>query len=290
MTAPRLALLVTLLATGPAAAAPRVALPAVNLGGSSFLDGLGGPGLLLRETVLGYHAAGPGDDHVDALTALTHVAWTAPWPLLGCWWGAEVIVPLVEIDVTAGPVAGRQGGLGDVTVSPLLLQLPTIGGLHHKLDLDLILPTGRYAATDPVTVGAHVVSVNPFYAATLLAGPAELSLRAYYLWNGANDAPSPAFAARSIQPGQAVHLNLAASLAVGGGLRVGVAGYALAQLTDARVDGHLVAGARERVLAIGPGALYAAGPLKVVGNAYVEFATANRPSGTRLGLTVVHVW
>ena len=60
-----------------------IALPSVNLGGSSFMDAIGGPGLLVRQAVgvyeaqrvLGSHGADtPGSNSVFAFTSIVHVA------------------------------------------------------------------------------------------------------------------------------------------------------------------------------------------------------------------------
>jgi hypothetical protein len=118
----------------------------------------------------------------------------------------------------------------------------------------------------------------------------ETSWRLHYLWNSANNAPSPAYGATSIQPGQAVHFNGAASLAVVPEFRVGVAGYFLRQLTDSKANGQSVSGSQEQVAGLGPGFLVGVGALQFVANAYAEFAVENRPRGTRVNAVVMDVW
>ena len=61
--------------------------------------------------------------------------------------------------------------------------------------------------------------------------------------------------------------------------RVGVAGYALQQLHDGRIDGSDIPGSRQRALALGPGFLWNRGSTTVIGTAYREFASENRPEG-----------
>jgi hypothetical protein len=92
-----------------------------------------------------------------------------------------------------------------------------------------------------------------------------------------NNAPGPACEATSIQPGQAVHFNGAASFAVVPAFRVGVAGYVLRQITDSQANGRAVAGSQEQVAALGPGFLVIIGALQLGTNAYGEFAVENRP-------------
>src|ERR1700735_2416676 len=65
-----------------------VALPPVNLGGSSFMDGVGGPGLLVREA-LGLFSASrftdasgnpvPGQNTIAAFAAITLLGYTPPF-------------------------------------------------------------------------------------------------------------------------------------------------------------------------------------------------------------------
>ncbi len=286
------------------AAAPPVSLPPVNLGGSSFLDGLGGPGLLTRLAFTGAHApklTGPdggaleGRNRVSSLTAIAHVGYVAPWRILGGYVGAEVLLPfvLVDLDVEAGPAA-RSGGIGDLIVSPLVFQLPplSLGGarLDHKVNLGLVLPTGRYRPDEAVNAGSNVVSLDPFYAFTIAwPGGLEASARLHHLWSSRNDAPAAAYGARSIQPGQAFHVNAAVSHPLGGAVRVGLAGYWLEQLTASRVGGRAQPG-RERIAALGPGLLVAAAPLSVVANAYAELAARSRPVGGRLSLSFLRLW
>ena len=94
------------------------------------------------------------------------------------------------------------------------------------------------------------------------------------------------FAANDIQAGSALHLNYAVSYQVKDGLRLGVAGYYLEQLTDDRIDGVSVSGSKERVFAIGPGLMYQNNGWAFTANSYMETAAKNRPEGYRV---VIHL-
>jgi hypothetical protein len=83
-----------------------IALPPVNLGGSSFMDAVGGPGLLVRQAVGMYEAQrfvgsngadAPGANSVVTLTSITHVAYAASFKVLGGYWGGEMLVPVVYL-------------------------------------------------------------------------------------------------------------------------------------------------------------------------------------------------
>ena len=289
----------------PAVAQQHVALPPVNLGETSFLDGEGGPGLLTHEPVTLYKAARavgpsgetlPGRNTTVTLSALTHVGYSPPVPLFGGYWGIEILVPVVFLDVATPTAEASTAGVGDIIFSPLVFQLPNatvLGGtLFHRLDVDVIAPTGEYDRDALASVGNHVWGINPYYAFTwlLLSDRLETSWRIEYQWNGVNDAPGPGYLATTIQPGQAFFFNAASSIAVTKFLRAGAAGYFLQQTSDSRADGRPVAGSRERVAALGPGLFALVGSTQLIANAYWEFAVENRPAGARLNVSVLHVW
>jgi hypothetical protein len=281
-----------------------IALPPVNLGASSFMDGPGGPGLYTRVPLTLYTAsrfvgaAGqtlPGNNTLVTLTEMSHVAYAPPFKVLGGYLGVEVLVPVVFVDLTTPAGEASVTGLGDITFSPLVFQLPNAKLLgrpfFHRLDVDVNAPTGEYRPDALVSVGNHVWSLNPYYAFTwLLSDRLETSWRFHYLWNSTNDAPGPGYGATTIKPGQAIHFNAAFSVAVAGPLRAGVAGYFLQQITDSEANGRPVAGSRERVAAFGPGLFAVTGSTQLIANAYGELLVENRPAGARVNIVAIHVW
>jgi hypothetical protein len=281
-----------------------IALPPVNLGGSSFMDAIGGPGLLVRQAVGVYEAQRfvgskgadtPGSNSVFAFTSVTHVAYVAPFKVLGGYWGGEVLVPVVYASVATPVGSGSIGGVGDITFSPVVWRAPdttVLGRPFFQLAvLDVVAPTGEYKSSALVTAGSNVWSFNPFYAFTwLLTDRFETSWRLHYLWNSANTSLAPEYGATSIQPGQAVHFNGAASFEIVPWLRAGVAGYFLRQITDSRANGVAVPGSLEQVAAIGPGLLASARPIQLVLNGYAEFAAQNRSEGLRLSAYAMGAW
>ncbi len=150
-------------------------------------------------------------------------------------------------------------GIGDVTFSALVWQAPPllVAGrqFFQRLDLDVVAPTGEYVRSAPITAGSNLWSANPYYAFTWLATDRiETSWRLHYLWNSTNNAPGPGYEAANVQPGQAVHVNGAASVAVVPEFRVGVAGYFLRQITESRANGQSrLPGSQSRSSRLGQG-------------------------------------
>jgi hypothetical protein len=136
-----------------------------------------------------------------------------------------------------------------------------------------------------VNVGSNVFSINPYYAFTLfLILRLETSWRVHYLWNSETTDPNRMFQTGSVRPGQAVHFNAALSYEVWPGVRAGLAGYYLKQITNARINGHSVPDSQEQVGAIGPGLLMSGKGLSLYLNAFFEVGAENRPQGTKLVL------
>jgi hypothetical protein len=276
-----------------------VALPPVNLGQSNFMDGIAGPGLLFEETIEYYRANRftdskgnkiPGNNSLESWLSLTHLAYVTKLKILGGYYGFEALLPAVWIDLdTDLGIRGHKGGVGDLVLSPFIIQwvdhkifsMP----YFHRIDFDFILPTGRYDKDSAINLGSHVYSFNPYYAFTLLVTTKlETSWRFHYLWNSKNHSPPQSFHADSIQPGQAFHFNYAFSYEVWSGLRAGIAGYYLDQITPDKVDGHKRPHSKEEVFAIGPGLMYSKKGFFLYLNAYYETGVNNRTEGKKIAL------
>lgn len=94
-----------------AAHADVVGLPPMNLGNTSFLDGVAGPGFELatsyyRATRIRDHAgnAVPGNPRIETAAIVPHIAYISPdVTLLGGNVGAEVLLPLAYASIRPGP-------------------------------------------------------------------------------------------------------------------------------------------------------------------------------------------
>jgi hypothetical protein len=273
----------------------QVQLPAVNLGGSNFEDAFGAPGWLLQqfaEADISHELRDsngdtiPGRNHVTAYSATSHVVFVSQTPLFGGSIAGEILQPVADLDVQlANRTELRVRGLADLTVGAGVQWAPTKmgdGNFAHRLIFDVSLPTGKYSDSSAANIGNNFVVLNPFYAFTYELEKVEFSARLHYLWNAENHDPFAGFGLRSVQAGQAVHVNYSASYEVRKGVRLGVNGYWLQQVTEDKVNGASVADSLERTVALGLGLQINDRNIWYHLNAYQEFDVRNRPSGAKV--------
>jgi hypothetical protein len=308
------ALIVTLAAGLPVNAYD---LPSVNLGFTSFLDGgpPAGPGFYFSQ-YLQYWTSdelkdangdrllpSAADEDLNAWISLTQFIYQSDKAVLfGGKWGLDVIVPVasIDFDTTLGAAAPLDNGtgLGDILVGPFLQWDPIMGPngprFIHRIELQMIFPTGQYNPNRELNPGSNFFSFDPYWAATLFITPKwTVSTRIHYLWNAKNNDPNRAYVlqgATETQAGQAIHLNFATAYEVlPHRLRLGINGYYLDQITDTQMNGNDVPGTQEKVLGIGPGAVYHfSKDLHFFINAYFESMAENRPEGERVNLRLVY--
>src|SRR5271168_1562175 len=294
-------LFLILLSTASLVAQTHVSEPAVNLGDTSFLDGIGGPGVVMEEIGDGAHdgtvvdgSGNPiaGASAVNSISELTHIAWLSHKTILGGWYGTEVVASAAHVNAGS---AGQSGGWGAFTVSPFILQWGErkIGNvpIDQRVVFDFDLPTGAYTRSSAVNISANAYTVHPYYAIT--AFPAkwvETSWRIHYLWNSTNDSPPFATGAQTTQAGQAIHFNATTAYNFGKHLWIGPNAYYLRQITDGRVNGVSLPNSPEQIGAIGPGLVWNAGKWFFYANSYHEFAARNRPEGDKIVFRVEKIF
>jgi hypothetical protein len=294
-------LFLILLSTTPLVAQMHVAEPAVNLGDTSFLDGIAGPGGVIEEIGDGAHegtivdgSGNPvsGAGTVDSISQLTHIAWITHKTVLGGWYGTEVVAAAAHVNAGS---TGQSGGWGAFTVSPFILQWGErkIGNVpvDQRVVFDFDLPVGAYTRSSAVNIGANAFTVHPYYAITAFPiKRIETSWRVHYLWNSTNDSPPSITGAQSTQAGQAIHFNATTAYNFGKHLWIGPNAYYLRQITDGRVNGVPLRNSPEQVAAIGPGMVWNSGKWFFYANGYREFGVKNRPDGNKLVLRVEKIF
>jgi len=283
-------------------------LPAVNLGFTSFLDGgpPAGPGFYFQQYLQYYTTDqfnnADGDDlipfeepELDAWISLTQGIYQSNQELLlGGKWGINVILPAVSFDLDNTDILeANDAGFGDLLIGPFLQWDPIMGEngpvFMHRIELQMIFPTGKYDKDKALNPGSNYFSFNPYWAGTVWLSPQwTASWRLHYLWNAENDDPGAGL--DDTQAGQAVHVNFTTAYEViPKTLRIGLNGYYLKQTTDFKVNGDKVDDQREQVLAIGPGAVYhLSQDDHLFFNLYFETEAENRTEGTRANVRWVH--
>ncbi len=273
--------------------------PSVNLGFTSFLDGgpPAGPGFYFSEYLQFYSSddfkdSAP-DAEIDVVVSLNQLLYQSDTPVfLGGKWGLDVIVPLVSLD--SSPLPDNGTGLGDLLIGPYIQWDPIMGKngpiFMHRIELQTIIPTGKYDRDKVLNPGSNFWSFNPYWAATLFVTPKlTVSWRLHYLWNGKNDDPFAGFSLNDTQAGQAVHGNFALAYEViPKQLRLGINGYYFKQISDSEQNGQSVNG-REKVFAIGPGFVWHVNQNNhLFFNSYFESGAEHRTEGERFTLRFVH--
>lgn len=274
----------------------QAALPSGNLGLTSFNDGKSKPGNLFQQFVNVYEtdrfmdAQGrprPVDNELQTTVLATFVGRITEHKVFGAWYGYEALQPVLFANADFNPKVSTGNGLGNLSVSPVVLQWPetTLFGRPYfqRLNLQVQLPTGSYRRDRAINPSSNAWAFNPHYALTWeFADNWELSSRIHYLWTGRNSDPNPALATDYVQPGQALHANVSVSRAVGQNWRLGLSGYALKQISAERIDGRTRADSLERISALGPAVQFGTGRTRIMVHYYKEFDAANRSEGDRL--------
>jgi hypothetical protein len=285
----------------PLVAQTHVAEPAVNLGDTSFLDGIGGPGVVIEAIGDGAHEGKvvdgggkpvSGTGAVNSMSELTHIAWLTHRTILGGWYGTEVVAAAAHVNAGS---AGQSGGWGALTVSPFILQWSErrIGNvpIDQRVVFDFDLPVGAYTRSSSVNISANAFTVHPYYAITAFPTKRiETSWRVHYLWNSTNNSPPSATGAQSTQAGQAIHFNATAAYNFGKHLWIGPNAYYLRQITDGRVNGVPLSNSPEQVGAIGPGLVWNSGKWFFYANCYHELLARNRPEGDKIVFRVEKIF
>ncbi len=279
--------------------------PVVNLGYTSFFDGAppAGPGLYFQNYTQFYAANRFNDARgqplplprtkLDVLADIVQLIYLSPYRIGHANLGVSALLPwLVSAKVDDGlnhQVLKAHSGAGDLFIGPALQFDPILRAdksplFVQRIEIDAMIPVGRYHRAFAINPGNHFWSINPYWASTLWFTPKwSMAVRLNYLWNAKNTTANRSFgpSITSTQAGQAIFGNLATEYALDERFHIGINGYFFNQFTDTRANGQRVLNRREDVWAIGPGLLLSLTKNQFLFfNLYVEHHAKNRPQGT----------
>jgi hypothetical protein len=285
-----------------------VKLPSgLDLGGSSFYDGFGGtdPGWVFLDFARWNHFTSIRDSNgrsvplfvdprIDAYSNLFHIVYVTPLKGPTGAFTVEVLLPVVGFDTEFNPrgSALRDNGLsiGDLTLGVDYQTHPVVFGdgsvLSWRAGLDVTAPTGSFDRTRDLNQGAGFWSIVPYAAVTVLPVPKwEVSARLSYDYNfstsrAANVPSMPGFAFHDGQAGPAGWINFASSYELFDGVRPGVNGFWLRQLSNDRTNGVDIPHSRVDELYLGPGLSWQVNAKHVVNfNVYLPVSVSNAAAG-----------
>jgi|GEM_PF-1225890 len=185
------------------------------------------------------------DTQITSMAAVWQIAYISKLEVLGGFFGWNIVIPVVVIN-SKGPINGlvsqgqieNTGSIGDIITGPVfqwsgksLFGKPCF----HRVELDVIVPTGKYSEDYLINPGSNIVTFNPYYAFTIFPTPkTDFSMRIHYAWNSTNNSPYLDLYGpdASLQPGSNIHFNYTLQHNFYKTLWGGIAGYCMWQLND----------------------------------------------------------
>ena len=280
-------------------------LPRVNLGSNNILDGgpiRPNPGFYWQEIFQYYHAdkflnnegcplAGVKSPTFSSIVLVSQLVYQAKRSRMfrGAF-GGVVSLPIVlssHISKNFLNISDAGAGVGNLVLGGFLqfnvINYKSRPLFIHRLELDVFLPVGTNKFPQKTTNPASIMTyIDPYWAATLfLTEKCAASWRMHYLWCAQNKKTN-------IKPGQTFHMNYSLEYNLFPHCWVAINGYYLQQLKESTLCGVDIPHSKERVLAVGPGALYIL-PKEyfLFGYLYVEKLVHNRPQGIKAVVRLV---
>ena len=218
----------------------------------------------------------PGGFKLRATAAATRFSLVTDTPLLGGQVVATAILPLVSVKVSAAGASSSNSGLGDITLGTGVAWHHS-QKLHSLASLDFVLPTGSYEATRQANIGRNYLTVQPTYLVSWI-DPAGINADAKFTLNFNQKNKDTNY-----QSGNEFIMDYAVGWGWGNGLVTGVGGYVYQQLSDDKVNGAVVPGAKGKAFSIGPSFKYDTGKgLFMTAKIEKEFDAKSRAQGTAI--------
>jgi hypothetical protein len=191
----------------------------------------------------------------DVLFDVAEASWVTPWKLLGGNYGVGFALPVgyVNVDVGIDQIGKSHsvstGGFGDSILLPALLGWHS-GNWHSSAALSVFCPTGRYDRNQPLNLSKNFWAIDAAYSLSYLTPTGlDLSGSAGYTVNFEN--PTTHY-----KSGDVLHLDLTFGQNLSKEFKVGIAGYAVVQVTGDSGSGATLGSFESDIYALGPAANY----------------------------------
>lgn len=259
---------------------------------------LPGPGMSYRMTNMYYHADSTkdangndsdGDFNVTVFSNVHDILYITKKKILGAEYGWHVIVPLVYKDMKITPpgIDDNRLALGDIVVKPLLLSWKK-ERVTTLFRFDIQIPTGEHVDNidNAANPGSDHWAFRPVLGTNFYLTPEKdwsLSLLWHYEYHLENRHDE-------IQYGSDLILEYGLSHSFSPLTEVGVAGYAVWQVTDDKGDDvNYDSSVHDKVYSIGIEATHFVPSIgmKFMGKVLKEFKAEDRPEGYSIWFNIV---
>ncbi len=173
--------------------------------------------------------------------------WMSPWNILGGNYGADIIVPIMDVNLEIGKagIDSSETGLGDICVEPFVL------GWHGArwdaaFAVAFFAPTGKYDKTEPASPGKDMWTYMTTFGGTIYFDAEKTwsaSILNRYEIHGEKDETD-------VTPGDDFHFEWGIGKNIAKIVDVGVTGYCQWQVTDD--SGDAGTDVKDQVYAVGP--------------------------------------
>jgi len=204
--------------------------------------------------------------------------------LLGGNVGMQLLLPIVNMDVSVAGTNQKRTGLGDVIVDPFIWAFHS-KNLHYAFGLDIYIPTGTYDKNDLANISRNYWTFEPIAGLSYFSDDGyEFSTKVMYDFNTKNGATD-------YQSGQEFHFDYTLAKKFGA-FTPGVGGYFYKQVTDDELKGQKVGsdGAKGQVFAIGPQLKYDYKNMSFALKYQKELLVENKPEGHKLWFTMLYAF
>ena len=182
---------------------------------------------------------------VRAAALSTRLVWSTKQMVMGGNVLVHTIIPLVNLDISAGGASQSKTGVGDITVGSGIA-FHHSDQLHSVVALDIVAPTGGYNKNDLANIGRNYWTFEPLYTMSYI-NPNGFNGDFKLMGNLNRENPDTHY-----RSGEEIFCDYSAGWGVGKGWVVGVGGYVSKQFTDDKLNGTTISGNRTRAFAIGP--------------------------------------